>query len=403
MIKLSRRALIASVPILAGSAMIPSAWAATSPESRLLVINLRGALDGLAAIVPVGDPALGSLRAALNTQKMPGLPLDSMFELNGNLSSLYQLYQAKEALFFHAVATPYRSRSHFDAQMVLESGQPNVGGDGTGWLNRALAVTPMLNGQERLGKPALTVSPTVPLMLRGSAPVESWQPQVLQQADLDLAARLLTVYEARDAELAKALRQGVGIDTFLGEQAMSAPEGAMRVSAAGRFATTMEAVGRLLAEKDGPRVAAMAIDGWDTHASQGSEVGRLATQFRALDAGIAALKLNMGALWKDTVVVIVTEFGRTARANGSAGTDHGTGGIAMLVGGRVMGGRVLADWPGLDERNLFEGRDLMPTMDLRGVLKGVLSEGLGLDQSALAQVVFPDSRLIKPVTGLLRL
>ena len=398
---LTRRALLVSLPVLAGSMSIPVLWASTRPASRLLVINLRGALDGLAALVPVGDPAMAPLRAGLGPSQKSGLPLDAMFELNGNLASLHGLYKAGEALFFHAVATPYRSRSHFDAQMVLESGQPGVGGDGTGWLNRALVSTEMGKARTAAAGSALAISPTVPLILRGRAPVESWQPQVLEAVDLDLAARLLTVYEARDPTLAAALRRGVDIDSFLAE---AAPEGkSIRPGAISRFVTTMEAIGKLMSQEDGPRIAAMTIDGWDTHASQGSDVGRLARQFQALDGGIAALKLYLGPLWRDTMVAIVTEFGRTARANGSGGTDHGTGGIAMLIGGRVNGGRVVADWPGLAPGDLFEGRDLKPTIDLRAVLKGVLAEGLGLGEATLAETVFPGSRTVKPMQGLLRI
>lgn len=399
--KVSRRAFLAcTAPLLVGSRLVPAASAAPFQEPRLLVVNLRGALDGLAAIAPVGDPALEALRASFGSTQKLGLPLDSFFRLNSNLTALHELYTAKEALFFHAVATPYRSRSHFDAQIVLESGQPAIGGDGTGWLNRALAATSTRSGEWSKDASALAVSPTVPLILRGPAPVENWQPQALQPVDLDLAARLLTVYEARDPRLALALRRGVGIDAFLAEQA---PVGKPpRVASSDRFVTTMEAVGKLMAKDDGPRIAAMTIDGWDTHASQGTDNGRLAKQFRALDGGIAALKANMGPLWPNTTVVIVTEFGRTARVNGTGGTDHGTGGIAMLIGGRVNGGRVIADWPGLSEPELLDGRDLKPTTDLRAMLKGVLAGVLGLEDAVLARTIFPESQAIKPMGDLLR-
>lgn len=401
---IARRGFIAGVATLAGTTMLPRALAAApAQEPRLLVVNLRGAVDGLAAVMPVGDPHFAPLRTAMDVPvkpggppPKPGLPLDGMFQLNGNLVALHDMYRAGEALFFHAVATPYRSRSHFDAQMVLESGFAVPQGDGTGWLNRAILA---MDAPAPRAHAALAVYPTIPLILRGKAPVESWQPQVLTSVSADLAARLLTVYEARDPALAAALRKGVDIDTFLAEDVAidGRPAGGKS-----RFAGTMEAVGKLMASPEGPRVAAINIDGWDTHASQGSADGRLGKQFSALDRGLAVLKQQMGALWPITTVVVVTEFGRTARANGSFGTDHGTGGIAMLIGGRVRGGRVIADWPSLADAALFEGRDLAPTLDLRAVLKGTLAETLGLGTGPLDTQVFPNSRSIRPLTGLLR-
>lgn len=398
----SRRQFVLGGAALAGFSLLPApVRAASAREPRLLVLNLRGALDGLAAVIPATDPHLAALRGDFMAGGTP-LPLDGEFLLNPNLAGLHAMYRARELLFVHAVATPYRSRSHFDAQQVLESGYPGVGGDGTGWLNRAMVAAGAAAGASTAagGGKALAVSPTIPLILRGAMPVESWQPQMLSHVSADLAARLLAVYDGADPALAAALRKGVDVDLLLDEQPRARGQGPKGPVA--QFVATTEAVGKLMATPDGPRIAAIAIDGWDTHASQGSAQGRLARQFEALDAGLVALKRQLGPLWADTAVLIVSEFGRTARVNGSRGTDHGTGGLAMLAGGRVAGGRVLADWPGLGPQALFEGRDLRPTTDLRAVLKGVLAETLGLGQAALSSAVFPDSARIKPLQGLLR-
>ncbi len=311
-----RRQFMLGCTAFAGFSALPrSAIAANKRDPRLLVINLRGALDGLAAVIPTGDAHLEALRGDFTLGGTP-LPLDSQFALNPNLAGLGQMYRNKELLFVHAVATPYRSRSHFDAQQVLESGFPDVGGDGTGWLNRAVvAGSPRAATGQR---PALAVSATVPLILRGKAAIESWQPQVFAHVSADLAQRLLGAYEATDRPLAAALRKGVDIDALLDERPAArgeAPRGPLQT-----FVSTTEAVGKLMSQPDGPRIAALAVDGWDTHASQGPIDGRLARQFRTLDAGLVALKRQLGVLWADTVVVVVTEFGRTAAVNGTRGT-----------------------------------------------------------------------------------
>ncbi len=166
----------------------------------------------------------------------------------------------------------------------------------------------------------------------------------------------------------------------------------MRIAARG--------VAKLMAADDGPRISALAFDGWDTHANEGGPVGRLAQLLGGLDSAFAEFEQGLGARWSNTAVVVITEFGRTARINGTEGTDHGTGTVALLAGGAIAGGRVIADWPGLKDANLQDGRDLKPTMDLRAVLKGVMKDHLGLSDRVLANAVFPDSGAIKPMQGL---
>ena len=224
-----------------------------------------------------------------------------------------------------------------------------------------------------------------------------WAPQVMPTAGDDLAARVMDLYTHRDPLLASALRLGLDTDKIAARQGMGVdkPKGggdpaAMRQAAAG--------AARLMAADDGPRIAAMAFDGWDTHAQEGGPVGRLAALLGGLDGAIEALEQGLGARWRDTAVVVVTEFGRTAKINGTVGTDHGTGTIALLAGGAIKGGRVIADWPGLKPAQLYEGRDLRPTTDLRAVLKGVLAGQFGLSQAVLGQSVFPDSASVAPIS-----
>jgi uncharacterized protein (DUF1501 family) len=263
----------------------------------------------------------------------------------------------------------------------------------SGWLNRALEALP--RGERVMS--GLAIGPTAPLVLRGAAPTVGWTPVALPQADDDTAMRLVDLYHHRDPALASALSQGLRLDrTAQGDDLRPKPgtnnAGAMRLVARGGA--------KLMAADDGPRIAALAFDGWDTHANEGGPVGRLALLLSGLDGALAEFERGLGERWRDTVVLIATEFGRTARINGTEGTDHGTGTIALLAGGAVKGGRVISDWPGLKPASLYEGRDLAPTTDLRAVIKGVLHDHLGLAERVLAETVFPDSAPEKPMKGL---
>lgn len=265
----------------------------------------------------------------------------------------------------------------------------------SGWLNRALENLPR---GERVTS-GLAVGPITPLVLRGAAPTVGWVPATLPQAADDTAMRLVDLYNHRDPLLAKALSQGLQIDKLAANDGSMKPKpgmngiGAMRLAAKG--------AAKVMAADDGPRIAALAFDGWDTHANEGGPVGRLAQLLSGLDGAFAEFESGLGDRWKDTVIVAATEFGRTARINGTDGTDHGTGTVALLAGGAVKGGRVIADWPGLKVANLYENRDLKPTTDLRGVIKGVLRDHLGLGDRVLAEAVFPDSGASQPIKGLI--
>jgi uncharacterized protein (DUF1501 family) len=403
----TRRQLLLASGTLFAWAHLPKVALAEGRDPRLLVIVLRGALDGLAAVAPVGDPdwiALRGDKALTLASKTPGLALDAMFALNPAMPNLYRLYQAGAATIVHAAATPYRERSHFDGQDVLESGLARPGAVSTGWLNRALAaLEPARNANPAPStgsRNAFALGPIAPLVVRGPAPVLSWTPPRLPPASDDTAMRLLDLYRHADPALARVLEERLGFAEIARDvDGQSRPAAAAQVRAF--FAEAAGTAAKFMARPEGPRVGAIALDGWDTHANEGALDGRLAALLGALDGAIAAIETNMGDAWRESVVAIITEFGRTARINGTDGTDHGTGTVALLAGGALKGGRVVADWPGLKEANLHEKRDLKATTDLRAVLKGLLRDHLRVDEAALATKVFPESSAVKPVAGLL--
>ena len=346
------------------------AFAATArTDKRFLFIIQRGAADGLATLGPTGDPAYAGLRGDLAADLASGTKLDSMFTLHPALSEIAKLYAARQALFVQAVASPYRDRSHFDGQNVLESGGAGAYRVKDGWLNRLLTELP--------GGKAVALAPTVPLALRGAVPVASYAPSNLPQAGDDLLIRIGDLY-AQDPQLGPLWTQAQAARMKAGELG-DAKGGA----AAGQLAA------RLMGGADGARIAMIETNGWDTHNGQR---GRLAAQLRGLDALVASLKAGLGADWSNTLVLVATEFGRTAKANGTGGTDHGTGAMAMLIGGAVNGGRVIADWPGLSQAALYEGRDLKPTIDLDALIASALSQHFGLDGARTAGLLFPETR-----------
>ena len=358
----SRRELLLASGVLFAWAYLPKLARAEGRDPRLLVIVLRGALDGLAAVAPVGDPDWVKLRgdkALMLDGKTPALPLDSFFALNPAMPNLHRLYRAGEATIVHAAATPYRERSHFDGQDVLESGLARPGFTDSGWLNRALA---RLEPEGRIrpgGGRAFAVGPVAPLVVRGPAPVMSWVPQRLPPASDDTMMRLIDLYHHTDPALARAMQERTGLAALGKPGAMPRDNAAATPLARVRayFAEAAGAAAHYLARPDGPRVGALAFNGWDTHINEGAVGGRLAGLLGALDGAIHAIETGMGDAWRDTVVAVVTEFGRTARINGTDGTDHGTGTVALLAGGALKGGRVIADWPGLkDSRPLREAR-----------------------------------------------
>ena len=400
----SRRELLLASGTLFAWAHLPKIARAEGRDPRFLAIILRGALDGLATVAPIGDPdwlALRSENALTLDGKTPALKLDEFFALNPAMPNLHRMFESKEAIIVHASATPYRERSHFDGQDLLESGLPRPGASETGWLNRALAGLASAGRVDPRGSKLFAVGPVTPLVVRGPAPVLSWSPQRVLPASEDTVQRLLALYRDCDAKLAGVIEDNskfaAAVEQRSSGQKPNAP-GPGQVRA--YFSEAAGTAAKFLSRPDGPRVGALALDGWDTHFNEGIAQGRLSQLLGALDEALGAIKTNMGAAWRETVVALATEFGRTARINGTEGTDHGTATVALLVGGALKGGRVIADWPGLKLADLYQDRDLKPTTDLRAVLKGVLRDHLRADEKALAQTVFPSSEAVKPIAGL---
>jgi uncharacterized protein (DUF1501 family) len=407
----TRRELLAGSGALFAWAFAPKLARAEGRDPRFLTIVLRGALDGLAAVAPVGDPDWIKLRGdkALKAEGNAALALDEFYALNPAMATLHRLYRAKQAIVVHAAATPYRERSHFDGQDVLESGLPRPAKVDSGWLNRALGT---LEAGDRTqgpnGRRAFAVGPVTPLVVRGPAPVFSWAPPRLAPVADETTMRLIDLYRHTDPELARVMEDRMALAPLAPPRPAGVrPQDMGPAVQLGNinliksyFAEVAGAAGKVLASADGPRVGALALDGWDTHANEGAVTGRLANLLGALDGALAAIEQNMGAAWQETVVALITEFGRTARINGTDGTDHGTATVALLAGGALKGGRVIADWPGLKEADLHDKRDLKATTDLRAVLKGLLRDHLRVEDRMLAAEVFPGSDGVTAMEGL---
>ena len=386
------RAAVASslAPLGRLSAAAPNAAAADS-GNRFVFMVLRGGLCGLQAAPAVGDPAYAAARGALAQFAGATLPLDSTFALNPLLPRLHALYGQGELALLHAVGLPYRERSHFDAQQVLESGGQRPYELGTGWLARALAAAGNKTGN---ALKAVALQTAVPLSLRGAEGVDSWAPSVLPEPSTDLVARLQQMYR-QDPALAQALARAKGLREEPGMADNMAPEA--QASAANRAAVV--GLARKAADflQRGSQVAVLEMGGWDSHTNQAQPQGALSNNLRTLDAALGALHDGLQAhnSWGRTVVLVATEFGREIAPNGTMGTDHGSGGAAFVLGGAVKGGRVVSDWPGLAAKDRFEGRDLRVTTDIRAALRGILAEHLQVSRAALDTLVLPGSAGLK--------
>lgn len=351
-------------------------------SGKFVFVILRGAMDGLSAVVPYQDAAYRRLRGAIALDAPGGpngtLALSEGFGLHPSLRGLHGLWRDKQMSFMHAAASPYRDRSHFDAQDMLEAGTTRMTSAASGWLNRAISLLP--NGPSKEG---IGIGRSLPLVLKGSAKTGTWAPALAEQSDTDTLNRLMDLY-AGDILLGPALAMAIETDKIAAGSSLanSPPNG--RGGAA--YAPLATAAARILTAPNGPAACVLSFDGWDTHAGQGGAQGQLANRFSQLDAAISALKMGLGAMWATTTVVIATEFGRTARVNGTGGTDHGTGGAAFILGGAVAGGKMLGDWPGL--RELYQDRDLIPANDVRTLFASALMNAWRLDEAQIKAQVF---------------
>ena len=392
---LTRRRFLGIGGAFCASALLPLSVHAASRDPRFLFLFLRGGVDGLATILPVGDPHYISSRKGLTISSNldTTLTLDTLFCLNPNLSFIHELYQRKEALMFHAIASPYRERSHFDGQDVLESGLPAVAPIESGWLNRALAI---INSTTRIAtQPGLAIGANIPIVMRGISPTVTWSPMGFVNNSKVLQDRIQSLYNSTDPSLAKMLAMALSLQRHATQNITTS--NSMEIS----FPELANAAGHILSKADGPRIATLSLTGWDTHSNESPYKGQLGSRLKELDNALSQLKKAMQSVWKDTVIVVATEFGRTVAMNGTQGSDHGTASVAFALGGAIKGGRVITDWPGLSTNKLYQNRDLYPTMDIRSLFKGILAEHFGLDNRRLSEVVFPESQSIKPITNII--
>lgn len=364
-----RRQFLSFSALGAGAIMVAPrmALATVATDRRFVFIIQRGAADGLNIVIPYADPAYARLRGALAIDPAAATKLDGTFALHPSLAETAKMFAGKQALFVHAVASPYRDRSHFDGQNVLETGGTRPYQRMDGWLNRLVTMLP------KSADGAIALAATVPMALRGAGQVTSYGPSALPTASDDLMLRVGQLY-GEDAQLHPLWTAALAAQRIAGGAATK-PDPASLGALTARFLT----------KPDGPRIAMLETGGWDTHTGQ---QGRLAGQLKALDTLLAALRDGLGPIWAQTTVLIATEFGRTAAVNGTGGTDHGTGSVAMLVGGAVRGGRVIADWPGLAPAALYENRDLKPTTAMDSLIAGAAGASLGLDPDHVARTLF---------------
>ncbi|MGY3572598.1 DUF1501 domain-containing protein [Vibrio paucivorans] len=366
---IGRRSFLKSVAAVGACSALPNLAFAKTDSSNLLVwITLRGAMDGLNVVVPYSDPDYLPSRPTIGLKQSQLNKLDGMFGLHPNLKHAYDWFNSNELAIVHAVATPYRQRSHFDGQKVLENGTSDPM-HREGWLNRLL----LTNSQSK----GIAIDAGLPLIMQGDESVSSWYPNNLKVRDRQ--AQLLEELFQSDQALSENFMEAMEIEKMAGE-AMTGRQFSALASQAGKFLTA----------ENGPNIAVLELGGWDTHAGQGSVAGRLPNQLKKLDQGLAALKKALGPQWQKTAIVIASEFGRTVKENGTQGTDHGTANAVFIAGGAVSGGKVIADWPGLSESQLYQGRDLAPTADMQTVIKGVLRDHLGVSESKLDSI-FPEN------------
>lgn len=376
----TRRQFLKSALAVGATSLLPNAVFAQSSSPNIFVwITLRGAMDGLNVVVPYADKQYLALRPTIGLATEKLNKLDDFYGLHPAMKTSFEWYQNKQMAMVHACATAYRERSHFDGQKVLENGTDNpLHRDG--WLNRLLQLDAKSKG--------LAIDSGLPLIVQGKKAVSSWYPNNLQARDSQV--ELLEALFQSDEKLASNFEEALKIEMM-----------SNRNRPGKQFPVLASQAGTFLSAEGGPNIAVLELGGWDTHAGQGAETGRLANQLRKLDNGLANLKKALGDNWSKTVVMAASEFGRTAAENGTKGTDHGTANAMFIAGGAIEGGKVLGEFPGLGQAELYEGRDLAPANDMRAVIKAVLQQHMRIESSAL-ESVFPDSDSDKAYAGLIR-
>lgn len=364
---MQRRQFISlSAGALGASLIAPKiAFAKAATDTRFIFILQRGAADGLNTLIPYGDPNYKNLRKEIAIED--GIKLDGMFALHPALKNIHSLWQNKQASFAHAIASPYRERSHFDGQNILEGGFSRAYEMDDGWLNRFLSLIPKNGGDP------IAFAPTIPLALRGKNSVTSFSPSKIPDANEDLMLRVASLYE-NDPKL---------YDLWLKAEATKNMGEGLNGQNAEQLGNM---VANFMAKPDGPRIAMIETQGWDTHSAQNN---RLNTGLKNLDIAIGAIKNGLKDDWNKTIIMVATEFGRTAHVNGTNGTDHGTASCAMVLGGAIKGGNIKADWPGLSQSNLYEGRDLKPTNNLFALICDILGHGYNIEPQLIAKTIFP--------------
>jgi uncharacterized protein (DUF1501 family) len=363
-------------------------FAQVTQRGRFVFVLLRGGFDGLAAVVPYGDPAYGSLRGSFAFDESDLIHLNDTFGLAPGLAPLREFWQRDELAVIHAMAIPYRTRSHFDGQAILETGIDRPVGSADGWLNRLLQV---MTGR----RSGIAIASGIPRSFTGSFDVQTWSPAQLGAVDDEYLGRLALMYRT-DPTLHGRFEAALQQQNLVGEEPMAG--GSAR---RGGITPLMQAAARILKQDGGPNIAAVEFSGWDTHANQGLAGGALDRLLGQLAEGLTAFRTEMGDAWKNTTVVVMTEFGRTARPNGTRGTDHGTAGAGFVIGPQIARSIVHSDWPGLSDGALFEGRDLKPTLDTRAVLKGAIAGTFDLT-SAQVDRVFPTSGAVRGLYALMK-
>jgi uncharacterized protein (DUF1501 family) len=384
---MSRRAMLGVTAGLFSWAYMPRFAEAATNDARLLIVVLRGGMDGINVCVPIGDKSYASMRGDIAIPASSTIKVDSFFGLHPALKNFGAMFKQHEAAVVHATCVPLRTRSHFDCQDNLENGMPGtIVANPTGWLNRLLTALPAGAPVKKAG--AIEIG-EAPLILRGPAPVLGWSSTWFSKVEDPLLYLIETLYRDRDKDMYGMLERGLKADKIASRS--DRDDGSIS-----DLRKAFRGAGRLIAANDGPRIAVLSVGGWDTHSDQGAAQGQLAGVLGELDLALADFKTAVGAAWKSTVMVAATEFGRTVHVNGDSGTDHGVGTVALLAGGAVNGGKVFGDWPGIAQNQLLDGSDLRPTTDLRSVYKGVLRDHLGVPATMLESTIFPSSKTAAP-------